>query len=435
MVRYVIQDQEMDQGGLKRSGNRDDSLTFGETGERVGGETGDTAGSLLPSAMHLPGPGSQPQPREAPNGLGGTKTQGELGGLIEPPHHIMGEGSSMKEGKIIRMQKQQPQQQQDIGLFNMEDNLSFLEQSISDLERTSTSVISTSESSVLCNLPLPDLFPQDVKQEVDFSLDKDLGTYGGHTGHGPCDLDGSNSRLIEESEIWRDLELPGSLPDISDFELDTEVAHLGNVLHASSGGDGTISGMLKETKSFSGNGGNCTNVNGTDQQQHPIHHHHQQQHHLLHHQQHQLHQQQQQQQQQQPPPPLLSSVMIKEEKDADDSFVHIRTPGVVKQEKQDNAGFCQASCLQSGLSSLHGGGPLSSSMGVGGGPGYHYRANASSAVGLPDQKPFGMYSNLTALGEGWVRGNGYGESSGIQRGSDGRPSASSLATFPVSFPR
>ncbi|XP_029925412.1 glucocorticoid receptor isoform X2 [Myripristis murdjan] len=427
---HYFKDQEMDQGGLKHSSNRDDSLTFGETGDQVGGETGDAVGSLHPSTMHLPNCGSQPQPREAPNKLGGTKTQGELGGLIEPSHQrVIGEGLNMKEGKIIRMQKQpqQQQQQRDTGSFNMEDNLSFLEQSISDLDCTSTSVISTSDTSVLVNLPLPDLFPQHVKQEVDFSLDKDLGTYSGHTGHGSCDLDSNNSRLIEESDIWRDLDLPGSLPDISDFELDTEVAHLDNVLHDS--GSGTVSSMLKETKSFSGNGGNCTNMNGTDQQQHPVHHHHQQQHHLLHHQQHQLHQQQQQQ-----PPPLLSSVMIKEEKDADDSFVHIRTPGVVKQEKQDGASYCQSSCLQNSLSSLHGGGPMSSSMGVGGGPGYHYRANPSSAVGLPDQKPFGMYSNLSPLGEGWVRGNGYGESSGIQRGNDGLPSASALTTFSVSFP-
>ncbi|KAM4620476.1 glucocorticoid receptor-like [Polymixia lowei] len=424
----------MDQGGLKRSGNRDDSLTFGETGERGGGETGDAAGSLLPSAMHLPRPRSQAQPREAPNG----KTPGQLGPpSLHPHHHALGEGSNTKEGKTIRIQK--PQQQTDIGLFNIEENLSFLEESLTDLDRTSTSIISTSDTSVLGNLPLPDLFPQHVKQEVDFSLDKDLGTYGGHMDHGLSDLDSSSSRLIEDSEIWRDLELPGSLPDISDFELDTEVAHLDNVLHESGGG-GAIATMLKETKSFSGNGGNCTSVNGTEQQQqqqqqhNPLPHHHQQPQHLLLHQQHPPHHHQQQQ-----PPPLLSSVMIKEEKDADDSFVHIRTPGVVKQEKQDSAGFCQSSCLRNNLSSLHGGGAMSSSMGVG--PGYQYRANPPSAVGLPDQKPFAMYSSLHPVGDGWGRGNGYGESSGIQRGNDGLPSASSssssssssLAAFAVGF--
>ncbi|KAF7663364.1 hypothetical protein LDENG_00212410 [Lucifuga dentata] len=428
VLRFSLQDQEMDQGGLKRNGNRDGSLTFGETGARVGRNTGDTAGSLLPSAMHLPGPGSLPPSTDAPNGQGGSKAQGELGGLLDPPlHHVMCEGSEMKEG-IFRMQKKP--QHQDISIFSMEEDLPSLEQSISDLDRTSTSVINTSDTSVLGNLPLPDLFPQHVKKEGDFSLDKDLGTYGGHTGLCPCDLDSSSSRLIEDSEIWQDLDLPVSLPEISDFELDTEVAHLDSILHESSGGAGAVSGLLKESKSVIGNGGNHTNMNGTDQQQHPIHHHHQQQQQqLLHHQQQQLHHQHRQQQ----PASLLSSVMIKEEKDADDSFVHIRTPGVVKQEKQDNAGFCQSSCLQNSMSSHHGGGPMSSPMGVGTGSGYHYRANCSSTVGLQDQKPFSVYSNLPPVGESWGRGNRYGESFRIQRGDNGLPSPASLATFPVSF--
>ncbi|XP_035522012.1 glucocorticoid receptor-like isoform X1 [Morone saxatilis] len=414
----------MDQGGLKRNGNRDDSLTFGEAGAGVGRDTGDTASSLLQSAMHLPGPGSLPQPTVCTNGQGGTKDQGELGGLFESSQpHVM---SDMKEGEIIRMQKQQQQQQQqpqDMDIFNMEDSLPLLKQSISDLNQ-STSVISTSDTSVLGNLPLPDLFPQHIKQEGNFSLDKDMETYSGHIGAGPCDMDGNSGRLMEDTEIWQDLDLPSSLPEISDFELDSEMAHLDNILHDSRGGSGSVSGLLKETKSHVGNGVNCTNVKATD---HPIQHHsHQQQpHHLLQHQQHQLHRQQQQQ-----PGSLLSSVMIKEEKDPGDSFIHISTPGVVKQEKQEGAGFCQAQCLQS---SLHGGGPMSSPMGVGAGPGYHYRANPSPTVGLQDQKPFGMYSNLPLVGESWARGNRYGESSGIQRGDDGLPSAAAVAAFSVSF--
>lgn len=413
----------MDQGGLKRNGNRDDSLTFGETGPGVGREMGDAAGSLLQSAAHLSVPGSLPLPTVAPNGRGGTKDQGDLGGLFESPqHHLLCEGSDMEEGKIIRMQKQH----QDIGVFNMEDNLPLLKQSISDLDRTSTSVISTSVSSVLGNLPLPDLFPQHIKQEGSFSLDKDLETYSGHTVAGPCDLGGNSGRLLEDTEIWQDLDLPNSLPEISDFELDSEVAHLDNILHSSTGGGGgPVSGLLKETKPLVGNGVNCTNVNGTDQQHHPIHHQHQQ-HHLLQHQQHQLHHQQQ-------PASLLSSVMIKEEKDPDDSFIHIRTPGVVKQEKRDGDGFCQSQCLQSSMSSLHGGGAMSSPMGVGAGPSYHYRANPSSTVGLQDQKPFGMFSNMPLGGESWARGNRFGESSGLQRADDGIPSAAALATFSVSF--
>ncbi|TMS14059.1 Glucocorticoid receptor [Larimichthys crocea] len=392
----------MDQHGLKRNGNRDDSLTFGEAVAGGGSDTGDTADSMLESAMHLPGPGSLPQPMMPPNGQGGTKDQ---------------------EGIMVRVLKP-PQQQHnpDIDLINMEDDLLLKQRA----DLSSTSVISTSDVSVFGNLPLPDLFPQHIKQEGTYSLDKHLETYSEHTGTGPNDLDAKSARLMEDTEIWQDLDLPSSLPEISDFELDSEVAHLGNILLDSRGGDG----LLKETKSLVGNGINRTNVNGSE---HPIQHHsHQQQqqhHHLLQHQQHQLHQQQQQQQ----PASLLSSVMIKEEKDPGDPLIHIRTPGVVKQEKQDTPGFCQAQCLQSGMSSLHGGGPMPSPMGVRAGPGYHYRGNQFSTVGLQDQKPIGMYSNLPVVGENWARGNRYGEPSGIQRSDDGLPTAAALASFSVSF--
>ncbi|XP_030009103.1 glucocorticoid receptor isoform X2 [Sphaeramia orbicularis] len=421
----------MDQGGLKRNGNRDDSLTFGETGARLSRDTGDTAGSLLQAAMHLPStaPPTQPptQPMMAPNGRGGTKEQGELGGLFDPPqHHVLCKGT--EEDNVMRMPKQL--QHQDICVFNMDDNLPLLNQGIGDLDRTSTSVINTSDFSVLGNLPLPDLFGPHVKQEGDFPLHKDGGGYGGHTSAGPCDLDGSTARLIEDSEIWQDLDLPVSLPEIN--ELVSEVAHLDNILHdSSSDGGGPVRSLQKETKPLLGNGGNCSNVNGTDQQRASIHHHHQQQqqqqqHHLLHHQ--QLHHPQQQ------PQSLLSSVMIKEEKDPDDSHIHIRTPGFVKQEKPDNAPFCASQCLQNSMSSLHGGGgggggTMSSPVGVG----YQYRATPTSTVGPQDQKPFSMYSNLPPLGESWARGGRFGESCGLQRSDNGLPSAPTLATFPINF--
>nr|XP_020455373.1 glucocorticoid receptor isoform X1 [Monopterus albus] len=414
----------MDQGGLKHNGNRDDSLTFGNTGAGVGRDTGDTAGSLLQSTMHLPSPGSLPQTTVTPNGQGGTKVQGEFGGLFESSQHLsLCEGSDTKEGKINRIQKQLQQQQQDISIFIMEDNLPLLNQSVCDLDQMSTSVISTSDTSVLGNLPLPDLFSQQIKQEGNFSLDKDLGTYSGHTGTGPCDLDGNSSHLIEDTEIWQDLDLSSSLPEISDFELDSEVAHLDNILQENSGVIGPDSGLLKETKSLVGNGGNCTSVNGSDQQQHPIHH--QQQQHILQHQQYQLQHQQ--------AASLLSSVMIKEEKDPESSFIHLRTPGVVKLEKEDRAGFCQSQCLQSSMSPLQVGGPMSTPVGVGAAPGYPYRASLSSRVGPQDQKPFGMYSNLAAAGDSWAKGNRYGESPGIQRADDGLPSTSALAPFSVNF--
>ncbi|XP_041808061.1 glucocorticoid receptor-like isoform X2 [Chelmon rostratus] len=402
----------MDQGGLKRNGNRDDSLTFGEAGAGVGRDAGNTAGSLLQPAMHLPGPGSLPQPTVSPNGQGGSKDQGELGGLFESPQHpVM---PDMKEDKIIRMQKQQQQQQQhqDIDLFNMDDNLRLLKQSISDLDRMSTSVISTSDRSVLGILPLPDLFPQPIKQEGNFSPDKDSETYSGHTGGGTSDLDANISRQMEDTDIWHELDLP----EISESDM----AHWENILHDSRGGGGPISGLIKEPKSLIGNGVNCPNVNGTD---HPVQHHPHQQHHLLQDQQHQLYHQEQ-------PASLRSSLMIKKEKDPDDSFIQFsHNPDMVKHEKQDSPGFCQVQCLQSGMSSLHGGCPMSSSLGVVAGHGCHYRANPSSTAGLQDQKPFGMYPNLPLGGENWARRARCGESSGMQRGDDGLPSAAALSTF------
>ncbi|NP_001273221.1 glucocorticoid receptor [Haplochromis burtoni] len=410
----------MDQGGLKRNGNRDDGLTFAE----IEG-TGDTPGSLFQTAMHLPG--SPPPATVAPNRQGGTNGQGELGGLFEShQHHVLGEGTDMKEGKMIRMQKQQQQQQQqDIGIFGMGDSLPLFNQCISD---TPTSVINTSDTSVLGNLPLPDLFSHPIKTESILSLDKDLGTYSGHTGTGPCDLDGNSGRLIEDTEIWQDLDLPSSLPEISAFELDSEVAHLDNILQESTGGGCPVGGLPKEIKPLMGNGENCTSVNGTKQQHHALHPHQQQQQHhqLIHHQQHQPQHHQ--------PQALLSTIIIKEEKDPDESFIQICTPGVIKQEKQDN-GFCQPQCLQSGISSLHGGGPrpMSSPVSVGAVPGYHYTANLSSTMDIQDQKPFDMYSNMPLMGDGWARGKRYGETSGIQSSDDGPTPVASLAPFSVGF--
>uniref|UniRef100_A0A3Q2Q9J2 Glucocorticoid receptor n=1 Tax=Fundulus heteroclitus TaxID=8078 RepID=A0A3Q2Q9J2_FUNHE len=380
----------MDQGGPKHNGNQNDNLTFAGIGPEVGRDTVGPSDLLLQSAMHLPSPGSMNQSTVAPNGQGGTKDQGELGGLFE----------SDKEGKMSRMHKQD----QDIFMYG--DSLPLLNQSISDLDQTSTSVINTSEASILGNLPLPDLFSQQIKQEGIFSLDKELGNFGGQTGAGACNLDSRSASLIDDADIWQDLDLPNSLPEISAFELDSEVAHLDTILQESGGGP---------EKSLLGNGANCIALNGTEQQQ-------QQQPppHLVQHQQHQLQQ----------PPAMLTNVVIKEEKDPD--FIHIRTPGVVKQEKQDGSSYCQSQCLQSGMSPLQGVGTMLSPLDVGAGTGYHYRANPGTA-GLQDQKPFSTYTNLPGVGEGWIGGKRYGESSGIQGTSDGHPSAAALGNFPVSF--
>ncbi|XP_037543825.1 glucocorticoid receptor isoform X2 [Nematolebias whitei] len=411
---FSQQNEEMDQGGPKHNGNRNSNLTFGELAPELGR---DTSALRHQSTMHLPGPGNLTQSTLAPNGRGGTKDQRSFGGIFESSQlHVPCDGTD-KEGKMNRMQKQE----QDI--FNIGDNLSLLNQNISDLNQSSMSIITTSENSVLGNLPLPDLFPQQIKQEVVFSMDKDLGNYSGQTGAGPSNLDGNSSQLIDDAEIWQDLDLSSSLPEISVFELDSEVAHLDNILQESSLGGASISGLPKDTKPLMGNGENCTSMNGMEQQ-HPMH----QQQPLQHLAQHQQHAHQPQQ-----PPSMLAGVVIKEEKDPD--FIHMSTPGVVKLERQDSSGYCQSQCLQGGMGSLHGGGvgPMPSPMGVGAGPAYNFGASQPSTVNLPDQKPFAAFSSLPGVGESWIGGKRYGESSGIQSSSDGLQSAAALANFPIGF--
>lgn len=385
----------MDQGGLKRSGNRDGCLTFGEAGGRLGG---DPAGSLLQPApaVHLPGLGSLPPTTVSSAGQGGSQNHLEFGGFF--PSDTKGKAGMQK--------------QQDVDLFSLE-------------APDSTSIITTSDTSVLGNFPLPDLFPQHIKQEETFSLEKDLKTYGLNAAVGPGDLDSTSNQLLDDdTAIWKDLDLPCSLPEISDFELDTEVAHLDNILHECRSGGAPVGAFPKDIKPGSDDGMNCLNLNGT---KHPVQH---------------LSQQLQPQPQPLPlqlplqPGPLLSSIMIKEEKDPDLSFVHIQTPGVVKQEKGSGDPFCQTLCLQSGISSGHGGGAMASlPMGVSPRPGYDYRANPASAVGLQDQKPFCSYPTLPVSGESWSAGGRYGDSAGLPRADDGLPSTTVLGTFPSSFSR
>lgn len=373
--------KDMDQCGLKRNGKRDGSLTFGETGGRLGGDTGDPASSLLQPDMQLPGVGSLPSSVVSSTGQGGSKDPLELESFFL---------SDMKDGKG-RMQKQQ-----DIDQFSMESDL--LKQSIPD----ATSIITTSDTSVLRNLPLPDLFPQHIKQQETFSLDKDLETYSTNTVVGQSVSESNSNLLLEDAAIWKDLELSScSLPEISDFELDTEMAHLDNILQQCRSSRAPISSFPKDIRYALDRGNDCSSLNGTDHSVQKLH----------------------------QPGPLLSSVTIKEEKDPDPSFIHIRTPEVVKQEKGDGNAFCDVVCLQSAVCSRYEGRTMASlQVGLGPRPDYNYTANLASVVDLQDQKPFSLHTNLPVSRERWC-----GESAGIQKANDGAQSISLLGSFPSSF--
>lgn len=355
----------MDQGGPKHDGNRDGSLTFGEAGGRLGG---DPVGSLLQPAVHLPALGSLPSPTVSSAGQGPAEDHLELGGFFLP---------EVKEDKGIL------QKQQDVDLLSLESKL--LKRSLPD----SISIITTSETSVLANLPLPDLFPQ-IKRAEAFSLDKDVEMLGRSAAVAPSELDSNSNLLLDDVALWKDLNLPCSLPALSDSELDAEVAHLDDMLQGCRSGGTPLGDFPKDVKPGPDNGFSCPSVNGSKR---PA--------------------------QQLQPAPLLSSVRIKvEEKDPEPSFMQIRPPGGVKQEKGDADAFCQAALLQSSMRSV-----------------YSYGTNPASAVAPQDQKPFGFYPTLPVSSEGWSAGGPYGDSAGIPRADDGVPSITVLGTFPSSFSR
>lgn len=217
--------------------------------------------------------------------------------------------------KVLQVQKQE------VDLAALEEHL--LTHNMVDMGRSSSSstVISTSVSSVLGNIPLPDLFPQNIKQEAPLRLtQEELEVYAnGVSG-------GVSGALVEDSGIWQDLDLPPTLPDISDFELVSEVEHLDNILHQSGDGAAADALLLKETKQPPvGNGGTANAVNGTGA----------------------AHKQQQHLHPQLPAGSLLSSVTIKEEREVDD-FLLCGATQVVKQEKTDASSFCQPLCLHQG---------------------------------------------------------------------------------------
>ncbi|XP_066501636.1 glucocorticoid receptor-like isoform X2 [Hoplias malabaricus] len=347
---------------LKHSNNPDENLTVRE--RTIRGLLTD-----MDSTMSTPTSASG----DILNGLSGNNVQRGLS-MTGPSlvGYNMQEPEAKVYGKPFRMQHQQKQRDA-LGL-NLGDNLALLDESIADLNRTSTSV----NSSVRSTEPFP------FKLEEFSSMDKvgyDFGAYGT-----PGKLVATNEKLLDENtlDILQDLDLPSSPSELNEFYAPEDTAFLSSLaVEDALLGDSSV---LKDTKLVvTGNSGTCKNVNGNGNQ-HPL----------------------------QMLEPGVNVPVVKMEKDSD--FIQLCTPGVIKQESERRS-YCQLS----GMPGPHGG-PLI--FGVGGMDRhlYHYGASSSSAVSLPDQKPvLGLYPPLPTVSDGWTQGNGYGDTSGMQRLNEGVP--------------
>lgn len=237
-----------------------------------------------------------------------------LGKEVEEQHQ------QLKESVAKGLQVQKPAE---VDLLALEEHL--LTHNMVDMEQSSSTVINTTVS--LGNLPLPDLFPQNIKQEAPLRLPQQ--ELEGFTSSASLGVSDVSVGLMEDSEIWQNLDLPPTLPDISDFELVSEVEHLDHILHQGSDGAAAATAVTLLRNEIKpppvGNGGTATAVNGTGAG-------HQQQH---------LHPQL-------PASLLLSSVTIKEEEKDTEDFLLSGATQVVKQEKTDDPSFCQQLCLHQG---------------------------------------------------------------------------------------
>uniref|UniRef100_A0A673LZG6 Glucocorticoid receptor n=1 Tax=Sinocyclocheilus rhinocerous TaxID=307959 RepID=A0A673LZG6_9TELE len=283
----------------------------------------------------------------------------------------------VKTFKPFRMQHQQKVKEP----LNIGENFSLLDESIADLNRGS-------------GIQAPDTFAMKMEQFSPMEKDRlDFPPYD----YPDKETDG-NERVIGDNtiDILKDLDLPDSLSDLNEFYVADEAAFLSSLAV-----DDALLGeshFLKDTSPVvTGNSAACANVNGTGKLQQMVE-------------------------------ASVNMPVIKTEKDPD--FIQLCTPGVIKQENERRS-YCQ----MSGMGGPHGG---PTALGDMGGQTYHYGANTASAVSLPDQKPlFGLFPPLPTLSDGWVRGSGYGDPSGMQRANETvlpstYPCSSSLARPEVS---
>ncbi|XP_073680046.1 glucocorticoid receptor-like [Garra rufa] len=311
------------------------------------------------------------------NGLSGSDAQRNLS---MADASLMGRNiqeADVKAFKPFRMQQQQKVKDP----LSTGENFSLLDESIADLNRGS-------------GIQAPDTFT--MKMEEFSSMEKDRLDFPLYA-HTDKEMD-ANERVIGDNtiDILKDLDLPDSFSDLNEFYVADEAAFLSSLAVD----DALLreSNLLKDTSPVvTGNSAACTNVNGTGKRQQMVE-------------------------------GSVNMPVIKTEKDTD--FIQLCTPGVIKQESERRS-YCQLS----GMGGPHGG---PTALGDMGGQGYHYGANTASAVNLPDQKPpFGLFPPMPTLSDGWVRGNGYGDPSGMHRANEtvlpsSYPFSSSLARPEVS---
>ncbi|XP_072518181.1 glucocorticoid receptor-like isoform X2 [Salminus brasiliensis] len=364
--------------GLKRSNNQDENLTLGDRTMR--GLSTDISSTMSSSPTSASS--------DVLNGLSGMSVQREL--HVAGPTAV-GHGTQEPNAKVFvkpfRMQHQQ-KQKDPLGL-NVGDNFALLDESIADLNRTSTSANSSGQA------PEPFAFKMEEFSPLD-KVSYDFGPYG----QSDRDADG-NEKVLDDNtlDILHDLDLPSSPSELNEFYAHEDTAFLSSLaVEDALLGDGV---MLKDTKPVvTGNSRTCKNVNGNGKQH-----------------------------RQQMLEPGVNMPVIKTEKDTD--FIQLCTPGVIKQENERRS-YCQ----MSGMPGPHGGPLMLGGVGMDR-QSYHYGANTSSAMDLPDQKPIlGLFPPLQSVNDSWIRGNGYGEASGMQRGSEAMPQpCPSTYTYNSSVPR
>lgn len=374
----------MDQDGLKHSNKQDESLTLVNYSER--GAEG-AFQSALSNTTLVAASSVEPQCKlqlvsgELSNGMGSSNPQEEFTTTMSTSTGLYVEEP---DSKVIG-NEQRMQLQQSPGLFMLGENFSRLEASIADFNRSATSMDSLIGGADPSLFPLKteDFSPMD---RGDMDLEQDTFEQVGR------DSDLSQKLFNDNTlDLLQDFELAGSPSQLNDFYVGDDAALLSSL-----GVDDALLGdisMVKQTKPVAcGNGNNCTTVNGANQQQDEI------------------------------------DPVVKMEKDA---YIQLCTPGVIKQEKESKR-YCQMS--GSDVPSLLSSSVSDCAVSTTEGQSCPFGVSAS-VVTVPqqDQKPvFSLYPALATVGESWNRGQGFGETTGIQRAKE---TQSSSAPFPVSFIR